>query len=187
MTPPGPQRRADVQRNREKILATAGQMFAEHGDMVQMDEIAKRAGLGLGTLYRHFPTKRALLAAIVAQRFEGMTELAQAAASIDEPEVAFLTLVHSYLEAAEQDAAFRVSLLGPENFDWADLAAQKDAFLDTAEPIISNAVKTGHLRSDFNVKDFIMITRGVMANMTSNNDWRRHLELSLCGLRPPAG
>ena len=52
-----PPRRADAQRNRETILTTAGRMFAEQGDTVQMDEVAKQSGLGLGTLYRHFPTK----------------------------------------------------------------------------------------------------------------------------------
>jgi hypothetical protein len=75
-------------------------------------------------------------------------------------------------------------LLGPEDFDWADLAVQKEAFLSTAEPTIAKAVNAGYLRSDFGVKDFIMITRGVMTNMTPNNDWRRHLELSLNGVRP---
>jgi AcrR family transcriptional regulator len=182
-----PPRRADAQRNREAILATAGRMFAEQGDTVQMDEVATRSGLGLGTVYRHFPTKRALLAAIVAQRFEGMTGLAQVAASIEEAGAAFQALVFSYLEAAERDAAFRVAMLGPDDFDWADLAVQKEAFLSTAEPIIAKAVNAGYLRSDFGVKDFIMITRGVMTNMTPNNDWRRHLELSLNGVRPSSG
>ncbi len=181
-------RRADAQRNRETILATAGAMFAEQGGTVQMEEVARRSGLGLGTVYRRFPTKRALLAAIVAQRFEGMAHLAQMAGSIDEPGEAFQALVYTYLEAAEQDAAFRAALLGPEDFDWADLAAQKEAFLAVAEPIIAKAVNAGYLRSDFGVKDFIMITRGVMTNMTPNNDWRRHLELSLQGVRPrPSG
>ncbi len=179
-----PPRRADAQRNRETVLTTAVRLFAEQGDTVQMDEVATRSGLGLGTVYRHFPTKRALLAAIVAQRFEGMTGLAQVAAAIEEPGEAFQALMYSYLEAAEHDAAFRVALLGPEDFDWADLAVQKETFLSAAEPIIAKAVKAGCLRSDFGVKDFIMITRGVMTNMTPNNDWLRHLEFSLNGVRP---
>ena len=95
--------------------------------------------------------------------------------------------MRTYLEAADQDAAFRVAMLGPEQFDWADLAEQKEAFLSTAEPIIAKAVKAGYLRSDFGMKDFILITRGVMTNMTPNNDWRRHLELSLNGVRPSSG
>jgi AcrR family transcriptional regulator len=177
-------RRADAQRNRETILTTAGRMVAEQGDTVQMDEVAKQSSLGLGTLYRHFPTKAALLAAIVARRFEGMTGLARVAASIEEPREAFQALVRTYLEAADQDAGFRLAMLGQEQFDWADLAEQKEAFVSTAEPIIGRAVNAGYLRSDFRMKDFILITRGVMTNMTPNNDWRRHLELSLEGVRP---
>jgi AcrR family transcriptional regulator len=184
MVPNDPPRRADAQRNRETILTTAGKMVAQFGDTVQMDEVAKQSGLGLGTLYRHFPTKAALLAAIVAQRFEGMTTLARAAATIDEPGEAFQTLVRTYLEAADQDAGFRLAMLGQEQFDWADLAEQKEAFVSTAEPIIVSAVKAGYLRPDFGMKDFILITRGVMTNMTPENDWRRHLELSLDGVRP---
>jgi AcrR family transcriptional regulator len=184
MTASHPPRRADAQRNRETILTTAGRMVAEQGDTVQMDEVAKQSSLGLGTLYRHFPTKAALLAAIVARRFEGMTGLARVAASIEEPREAFRALVRTYLEAADQDAGFRLAMLGQEQFDWADLAGQKEAFVSTAEPIIARAVKAGYLRSDFGMKDFILITRGVMTNMTPNNDWRRHLELSLEGVRP---
>lgn len=176
-------RRADAQRNRETILTTAGRMVAEHGETVQMDELAKQSGLGLGTLYRHFPTKAALLAAIVARRFEHMTAAVGSAAALEDPGQAFEALVQTYLEAAAQDAGFRVAILGQEQFDWADLAEQKAAFTDTAGPIIARAVDAGFLRSDFTMKDFIMLTRGVMTNMTPNNDWRRHLELSLAGVR----
>jgi AcrR family transcriptional regulator len=176
-------RRADAQRNREKILATASALFAERGDTVQMDEVAKRSGLGLGTVYRRFPTKSELLAAIVARRFEEMAEIAHTAASIDDPGEAFESLLRSYLEAAEKDAGFRVVLLGPEDFNWGDLVEQKTAFLDVAEPVIARAIKSGYLRADFVTPDFIMITRGIMTNMTPKNDWRRHLQLALEGVR----
>lgn len=81
-------------------------MVAAQGDTVRMDEVAKRSGVGLGTLCRHFPTKAALLAAVVARRFEGMTELVRVAASIDEPGEAFQALVYTCREAADQDAGF---------------------------------------------------------------------------------
>jgi len=109
--------RADARRNRETILRAAGELFAERGTGVQMDEIAEHTKLGVGTLYRQFLTKRALLAAIVAERFRGMTELARAAARIDDPAVAFEALLRTYLEEAERDAAFRLAVLGPEQPD----------------------------------------------------------------------
>jgi AcrR family transcriptional regulator len=175
--------RADARRNREAILRSAGELFAERGSAVQMDEIAEHAGLGMGTLYRHFPTKQALLAAIVGERFRGMTELARAAALIVSPAEAFEALLRTYLEAAERDAAFRLAVLGPERPDWDALAQQKNAFVQIAAPIITRAAAAGHLRADFTITDFVLVTRGVMANMTPNGDWRRHLELTLQGLR----
>lgn len=175
--------RADARRNRETILRTAGELFAERGTGVQMDEIAEHAGLGMGTLYRHFPTKRALLAAIVGERFRGMTELARAAAQIEDPADAFEALLRTYLEAAEHDAAFRLAVLGPLPPDWDALTQQKNDFVEIAEPIMTRAAAAGHVRADLTVNDFVLVTRGVMANMTGNGDWRRHLELTLQGLR----
>jgi AcrR family transcriptional regulator len=175
--------RADARRNRDTILRAAGQLFAERGTGVQMDEIAEQTGLGMGTLYRHFPTKRALLAAIVGERFRDMTELARAAAQIDDPAEAFEALLLTYLEAAERDAAFRLAVLGPEPPDWSELTEQKNDFAEIAGPIMTRAAAAGHLRADFTVKDFVLVTRGVMANMTPDTDWRRHLKLTLQGLR----
>jgi AcrR family transcriptional regulator len=175
--------RADARRNRETILRAAGELFADRGTGVQMDEIAEHAGLGMGTLYRHFPTKRALLAAIVGERFRGMTELARAAARIDDPAEAFEALLRTYLEAAEGDATFRLAVLGPERPDWDALTEQKNEFVEIAGPIMTRAAAAGHLRADFTVKDFVLVTRGVMANMTPDGDWHRHLELTLEGLR----
>ena len=175
--------RADARRNRETILQAAGELFASHGTGVQMDEIAERTGLGMGTLYRHFPTKRALVAAIVEERFRGMIELARAAGRIDDPAEAFDTLLRTYLEAAERDVAFRLVVLGPEPPDWEQLSEQKNGFSEIVEPIMRRAAAAGHLRADFTVQDFVLITRGVMANMTPDGDWRRHLELTLTGPR----
>jgi AcrR family transcriptional regulator len=175
--------RADALRNRELILATAGELFAQRGGVVQMDEIAERTGLGMGTLYRHFATKQLLLAAIVGRRFSAMAKLARLAEGIDEPGEAFEALLRTYLEAAEGDAAFRLVLLGPEEPDWAEIAGQKAEFGEVAERILGRAVAAGAVRSDLTFTDFILITRGVMVNMTPGDDWRRQLTLTLEGIR----
>src|SRR3954465_2303509 len=62
--------RADARRNRERVITAAGAVFAEHGRDAQMDDVAKRAGVGVGTVYRHFPTKEALIEALAMDRFE---------------------------------------------------------------------------------------------------------------------
>jgi AcrR family transcriptional regulator len=178
--------RADARRSREAILTAAGELFAGRGSEVQMDEIAERAGLGMGTLYRHFATKQALLAAIIGRRFTAMTQLARSAEQVDDPSASFDTLLHSYLQAAESDAAFRYAILGPEKTDWAEIAEQKAEFADIAQRIIQHAADTGHVRSDLNFTDFVLITRGALANMNpDDDDWHRYVRLMTEGIRAP--
>jgi len=179
--------RADARRSHEAILAAAAKLFAAHGSEVQMPQIAEHAGVGMGTMYRHFATKQALLAAIIARRFTAMIELARAAEQVTDPGTAFETLLRSYLEAAEQDAAFRYAILGPDRKDWAQLAEQKTQFADIARRILQRAVDAGRVRSDLSFEDFVLITRGAMANMNpGDDDWRRHLTLTLEGIRAPS-
>ena len=106
--------RADARRNRDAILAAAGELLGARGDDAQMEEIAARAGLGVGTVYRHFADKRALVAAIVGRRFEAATELALAAERLPDPRDAFERLLLGYLESVAGDSAFRQALLGPD-------------------------------------------------------------------------
>jgi len=186
MTTREPSLRADARRNRESILDTASLLFAERGENVQMDEIAERAGLGVGTLYRHFADKQALRAAIIGRRFEAMTRIARSAEQVDDPGAAFDALLHTYLESAEPDAAFRFALLGPQEPNWEAIDAEKTAFAAIVDRIVHRAVEAGHLRADFSASDFVLVTRGAMANMTGSKDWRRHLTLQLEGIRNPA-
>jgi AcrR family transcriptional regulator len=185
MTAPERSLRADARRNHEAVLDAAGELFAQRGDAVQMDDIAERAGLGVGTLYRHFADKQALLAAIIGRRFELMTALAHAADEAEDPWVAFERLLYGYLESAQNDAAFRFALLGPEEPRWNDIAAEKTDFSAIVERIVQRAVDAGHLREDFRAEDFVLITRGAMANMTNSGAWQRHVTLLLEGIRNP--
>ncbi|MFE9453468.1 TetR/AcrR family transcriptional regulator [Streptomyces sp. NPDC006739] len=139
--------------------------------------------MGVGTLYRHFADKRALLAAIIGRRFEEMTTLARTADATEDPWTAFETLLYGYLESAQADAAFRFALLGPEEPRWNDIAAEKTDFSAITERVVQRAVRAGCLREDFHAEDFILITRGAMANMTGTGDWRRHVALLLDGIR----
>lgn len=184
MTAPERPLRADARRNREAFLDAAGELFAQRGDAVQVDEIAERAGLGVGTLYRHFADKQALLAAIIGRRFEAITTLACAADATEDPWTAFEKLLYGYLESAQADAAFRFALLGPGEPRWTDIAAQKTDFSVITERIVRRAVDAGCLRDDVDARDFVLITRGAMANMSGTGDWRRHVALVLDGIRP---
>src|SRR6267154_6211946 len=78
--------RADARRNRERILQSARAAFADSGDAVQIDDVARHAGVGVGTVYRHFPTKQALVAELVRQKFLGFAARTREALELpDEP------------------------------------------------------------------------------------------------------
>jgi AcrR family transcriptional regulator len=179
--------RADARRNREKIMASALELFASHGHEAQMEEIAANCGLGMGTLYRHFPSKQALLTAMVRERFRGMADLARAAEQISDPGESFEALLRSYLEAAEGDASFQLALMGSEDVEWEGIRQQKAEFTEIVSRIIGRALAAGAVRSDLTPADFPLLARGVMATMyfksAGKSDWRRHLELTLQGVR----
>src|SRR5947199_9029308 len=102
--------RADARRNRERILDAALAAFAEHGSASQMEDVAARAGVGVGTLYRHFPTKEALILAVVVRRFERFADYAAEALEADgDPGEAFAGLIRRVAgdmaaEAGSQEA-----------------------------------------------------------------------------------
>ncbi len=180
--------RADARRNREKIMASALELFASRGHEAQMEEIAARCGLGMGTLYRHFPSKQALLTAMVRERFRGMADLARAAEQITDPGDSFRALLRSYLEAAEGDASFQLALMGSgDDVEWEGLTQEKNEFAEVVSRIIGRAVAARAVRADLTFADFRLLTRGVISTMyfksAGYSDWRRHLELTLASVR----
>ena len=180
--------RADARRNRERIMRSARELFARRGREAQMDEIAEHCGLGIGTLYRHFPNKEALLTALVRERFDGMAELARRAEKLPDPREAFETMLRTYLEAAEDDATFQLALMGSTDFDWEAIEEEKLVYAEIVARIIERACQTGAARADFSLEDFRVIVRSVMATMYFSPggaaDWRRHLALVLDGVWP---
>lgn len=153
-----------------------------------MGEIAAHAELGIGSLYRHFPNKRALLTSIVQHRFQDMVKLALSAEELSHPRDAFESVLVQYLEAAEADKAFQWVLLGSDAVDWDGIKTEKDEFAAVVTRIIGCAVDAGAVRSDLTYADFPMITCGIMSTMYfrpgHNANWRRHLALLLEGLQP---
>jgi AcrR family transcriptional regulator len=104
--------RADAQRNRARVLAAAHEVFAAEGLSVNVDVIARRAGVGVGTLYRHFPTKEALFEAIVLADLEAFVELARSLADSDEPGEALYGYLERIVDHSETSAAVKDALGG---------------------------------------------------------------------------
>jgi AcrR family transcriptional regulator len=183
--------RADARRNRERVLDAARECFARAGTDAQIDEVAAVAGVGVGTVYRHFETKEALVEALAAEHFAAEAKIAEAALQIEDPWQAFSTLIRSGAEAmAENRAICQIAADRPEVMRDAALGADTDqGFFRTVQALIDRAQEAGELRGDFELEDIpsvmcslgaLQISQGAYAN------WRRLLEIMLDGLRAPA-
>ena len=181
--------RADARRNRERIMSAGRELFARHGPEAQMDEIAAHAGVGIGTVYRHFPTKEALLTEMVRVRFQEFAAIATLAENTVDPRDALETVMRHSAEAVEGDAGFQLALMGSNELEWDGIEEQKAALAAVMTRIIERAVSAGVVREDFTFEDFGMVMCGITSTMyykPGGADWRRHLAIILRGVHAPA-
>lgn len=179
--------RADARRNRERIVAAAQAEFAVSGGDAQMDTIAARAGVGVGTVYRHFPTKEALVSALLVDSFERITEHAHAALDEPDPWAAFSGTMWFGAELLAANRGLTESMVMLP----ADAGQGPDAALrETTQRLIARAQAAGVLRGDLVIDDIPMLMCGIGAATRkphqSRESWRRHLGILLDGLRAPA-
>ena len=186
-TPPAPAgrpMRADARRNRERILDAAREVFAQSGGDAQMDQIAARAGVGVGTVYRHFPTKDALLAQMVEQRFAAFAEWADEAAQETDSWGAFAGFLTRCLEHCASDVGTQHALMAADGAGLAEGAARRTGLSGRTEQLILRAQASGDLRADFSIDDIPVVMCGLSSAMAVGAwDWRRFLAIVLDGLR----
>jgi AcrR family transcriptional regulator len=182
--------RADARRNRERIMSSGRELFARDGPEAQMDEIAARAGVGIGTVYRHFPTKEALLTAMVRDRFQEFAEIATLAEdTIADPQQALEAVMRRSAEAVEGDMGFQLAMMGSNQLEWEGIEEQKAVLAAVVTRIIRRAADAGVVRDDFTFEDFGMVMCGITSTMyyqPGSADWRRHLSIVVHGLRTQA-
>jgi AcrR family transcriptional regulator len=169
-------------------MSASRELFARQGPQAQMDEIAAHAGVGIGTVYRHFPTKEALLTAMVRDRFQEFAELATAAEDILDPLEALESVIRRSAEAVEGDAGFQLAMMGSNELEWEGIEEQKAALAEVVTRIISRAIDAGVVRDGFTVEDFGMVMCGITSTMyykPGSADWRRHVEIILHGICAP--
>jgi AcrR family transcriptional regulator len=167
--------RADAERNRSLVLDAARAVFAERGVDAGVAEVAERAGVGVGTIFRRFPHKDDLLAAIVEVRVHEVAELARRARSLRE----FMT------DAAALHIADRgfCDSIGTKLFDRPELHAVREEVRSLVFALLRHDQETGAVRRDLAVDDVPVILLGV-ARAAPTDDWRRYLDFALDGLRP---
>jgi AcrR family transcriptional regulator len=179
--------RADAARNRARVLEVAYAAFAAEGVAVPIDEIARRAGVGAGTVYRHFPTKEFLFQAIVANRIEQLVEHARALTDErDAGEALFAFLATLVAEGATDQGL--VEALAGIGFDLADAAPDaEERFMATLGGLLDRAQEAGAVRSDVNLHDLKTLLVGCQAMQRYNRDSdsiRRLLAIVHDGLKP---
>jgi AcrR family transcriptional regulator len=184
-----PTLRADARRNREAVLTAARERFGKFGLECQIDDIARTAGVGVGTVYRHFPTKADLFAALVIDRFERLAVRAREALAEEDPWQAFCKLMRYSAELQVRDRALS-QFLGSQP-ELGQCAAVESGLADLTAELIANAQRVGGMRKDAVVEDVPTlicglgaVTAGAAGNMPELN-WERYVEIMLDGLRAP--
>jgi AcrR family transcriptional regulator len=179
-------KRADARRNYDTLVTTAREVFAEQGSAATLEEISRRAGVGIGTLYRHFPTRENL---VEAAYLDGVEKLCAAVAEHD-GEDPWEALKAWLLELVGFAATKRV--LADEMFAYLDRGAPvfkscSGAIYDAAEPLLKRAQEAGEVRADVDITDVTKMVSGIAGLRTVERpDVERLVGIALDGLRPAA-
>jgi AcrR family transcriptional regulator len=168
--------RADAQRNLERVLDAATEVFAASGPDVSVHEIAQRAGVGHATVFRRFPTKDSLMSAVVERRVADLQALAEDALASDDPGGAFF------------DFAWRVAELQAQSRGLSDCLVQcsevpgRTQLDDLVEEIVARAQRAGVIRGDVSPRDVPTLVRAALQSAPAEQ-WRAYVEVVLDGLR----
>jgi AcrR family transcriptional regulator len=176
--------RADARRNLDRILDAAEEVFAELGPDAPIDEIARRAGVGHGTVFRHFPTKQALRAALLDARLEEMVDLVAGLSQRDDAGAAFDEFFMTAAHRFRRDRAF---FEGVEECSacFPEIARRKDELKAAVDRLIRRARKEGHVRRDVDARDVVALLSGALdASQHSERPdaWKRYVRVVLDGL-----
>jgi len=175
--------RADAARNREKLLAAAGQVFGARGLDAPLDHIAREAGVSIGTLYAHFPTRDAFLDAIFPARLTAVDEIGAAALADPDPWHGFTSFLEGVLTLQAADRGLNDVLTGRVPLT-PDLAAACERGAKYADELIARARASGDLRTDFQPSDLVtlMVAMSRAVHESPPHAWRRLLTFLLDGL-----
>jgi AcrR family transcriptional regulator len=188
--PPRPARplRRDARRNRDAIVAAARQVFCDHGLEAPLEEIARRAGVGIATLYRRFPSRVELLDAVLADTVQAHVDAAEQALAMDDPWDGF---VHYLEQTCRLQAADRGlnDVMGMRFPRATATEAAKARLFELVAQVVQRAQENGQLRADLTLEDLALVTwantRILPACRAADapDAWRRHLGFLLDGFR----
>ncbi len=180
--------RADGERNRQRLMEAAKAGFAEIGPDVSLEEIARRAGVGIGTLYRHFPTRDALIAAVYRHELGSFAEAGDRLSATLPPGEAlhqWMRLLVDYIATKKVIAAAVATMVGGASELYASSGAR---ITDAMSAMIARAIQTGDIRTDVDPEDLLRALVGFSYGNESPG-WeasaKRLIDILMAGLRPP--
>jgi AcrR family transcriptional regulator len=181
--------RADARRNHERILRAARSRFAEEGLDAQMEDVARAAGVGVGTIYRHFPTKEDLIAALAADWFARLAARAHEALTEDDPWEGLRGFIRFSAEIQVRDRGL-CEVMGSRP-DIMGAAAEEAGLDELCMEMVNRAQQTSELRQDLDWEDIPMIACGLGRIVQADagpaaGRWERFLGIVLDGLRAPS-
>jgi AcrR family transcriptional regulator len=180
--------RRDAERNRQRILEAATEVFNERGLDVSLDEIARHAGVGVGTVYRRFRNKEELVEALFMSRLDQVAAIADQAFEAPDPWSGLVSFMERMAEIMAGDLGLRqILMFATYGRDLVTVARERNAPL--VERLVERAQAAGQLRSDLRQTDivfivFVLTEAAQLAQAASPGIWRRYLALILDGMRP---
>jgi AcrR family transcriptional regulator len=183
--------RADAQRNYARLLDAASAAFLEHGaDDVSLEEIARRAGVGIGTLYRHFPTRQALLEAVYRDQVETLSARAEELCRAESPRDALADWMRALVKFSSTKRSMVSALLATLGSDSELVSSCSQVIRGAAESLVTRAQQAGVVRPDADAQDLIRLVHAVTIateKATDPEQADRMLALILDGLSPRPG
>jgi AcrR family transcriptional regulator len=177
--------RSDAVRNRAKLVASARELFAKRGVDVSVEEITHHAGVGMGTLYRHFPTKHELIDAVLEDALDDIFELARTAAAAEDAWHGLTMFIEGVLELRVQNRGIRDLIASGDH--GARHAEMRKRIRPIIRSLIVRAQEQGALRKDFKLDDVAFVLQSVGRVIETGdggrNAWRRYLSFVLDGMR----
>ncbi|MGX1668302.1 TetR/AcrR family transcriptional regulator [Streptomyces sp. NPDC055400] len=172
-------RRADARRNFDALLAAARDAFAEKGAEASLEDIARKAGVGIGTLYRNFPTRRHLFETVYAEEVDALCRLADELADAP-PWDGLVTWLRRFVDYTVTKRAIRDALSGESDI----FLSCRRAMIDAGEPLLLRAQAAGEVREDMSFDDLLRLISGVTGAAYVDTEQRdRVFGITLDGMR----
>jgi AcrR family transcriptional regulator len=153
--------RADARRNYERLLAAAAALFAEQGTNVALDDIARRAGIGNATLYRHFPTRQDLVEALLTERYDDLRASAGRLLNTHDPLTALFTWLRSFITHVTTYRGLAISVMDILRNAESELSASCQGMRIAGAKLLARAQDTAAIRPDLTISELLRLTNGV--------------------------